>query len=314
MWQRFTERARKVVFYAQEEAQKFGEGYVSTEHLLLGLVRESDSVAAQVLEAIGVSLNRIRIEVEKQVPRGDARPSSDMTLTPRAKRVIDLSYEEARGLGNNYIGTEHLLLGLLRERDGLAGRVLQKLGLEVEIVRPNVMRIQEAADQKRDTRADPAKPKQEPEPRAYAWDEYDETTKRAILLADEMAKAEGALQVTPYYLLKALLTFENSAALQALANLNIDPAKLDAALEENQVWAHGAPPIQLSPYARKIIDRTTVEADSLGQETVGSDSLLLGMVFGNSDGIGRIVRECGAHPLQLRDMIKEMLEERKRGE
>lgn len=143
MWQRFTERARKVVFYAQEEAQKFGEGYVSTEHLLLGLVRESDSVAARVLEKLGVSLNRIRAEVEKQLPRGDARPSQDMTLTPRAKRVIDLAYDEARNLNNNYIGTEHLLLGLIREGDGLAGRVLAKLGVELEKARREVMSLQD---------------------------------------------------------------------------------------------------------------------------------------------------------------------------
>ncbi|CAN1513565.1 clpA ATP-binding subunits of Clp protease and DnaK/DnaJ chaperones [Fimbriimonadaceae bacterium] len=143
MWQRFTERARKVVFYAQEEAQKFGEGYVSTEHLLLGLVRESDSVAARVLEKLGVSLNRIRSEVEKQLPRGDARPNQDMTLTPRAKRVIDLAYDEARNLNNNYIGTEHLLLGLIREGDGLAGRVLSKLGVELEKARREVMTLQD---------------------------------------------------------------------------------------------------------------------------------------------------------------------------
>src|SRR5689334_1372632 len=143
MWQRFTERARKVVFYAQEEAQKFGEGYVSTEHLLLGLVRESDSVAARVLEKLGVGLSRIRAEVEKQLPRGDARPSQDMTLTPRAKRVIDLAYDEARNLNNNYIGTEHLLLGLIREGDGLAGRVLAKLGVELEKARREVMALQD---------------------------------------------------------------------------------------------------------------------------------------------------------------------------
>jgi len=143
MWQRFTERARKVVFYAQEEAQKFGEGYVSTEHLLLGLVRESDSVASRVLERLGVSLSRIRAEVEKQLPRGDARPSHDMTLTPRAKRVIDLAYDEARNLNNNYIGTEHLLLGLIREGDGLAGRVLAKLGVELERARREVMALQD---------------------------------------------------------------------------------------------------------------------------------------------------------------------------
>jgi ATP-dependent Clp protease ATP-binding subunit ClpC len=147
MWQRFTERARKVVFYAQEEAQKFGEGYVSTEHLLLGLVRESDSVAARVLERLGVSLGRIRAEVEKQLPRGDARPSQDMTLTPRAKRVIDLAYDEARNLNNNYIGTEHLLLGLIREGDGLAGRVLAKLGVELERARREVMSLQDNESQ-----------------------------------------------------------------------------------------------------------------------------------------------------------------------
>lgn len=143
MWQRFTERARKVVFYAQEEAQKFGEGYVSTEHLLLGLVRESDSVAARVLERLGVSLSRIRQEVEKQLPRGDARPTQDMTLTPRAKRVIDLAYDEARNLNNNYIGTEHLLLGLIREGDGLAGRVLAKLGVELDKARKEAMALQD---------------------------------------------------------------------------------------------------------------------------------------------------------------------------
>ncbi len=149
MWQRFTERARKVVFFAQEEAQKFGEGYVSTEHLLLGLVRETDSVAARVLERLGVSLSRIRAEVEKQLPRGEAKQTQDMTLTPRAKRVIDLAYDEARNLNNNYIGTEHLLLGLIREGDGLAGRVLAKLGVELERARREVMALQDNDTQNR---------------------------------------------------------------------------------------------------------------------------------------------------------------------
>lgn len=138
-----------MVFFAQEEAQKFGEGYVSTEHLLLGLVRETDSVAARVLERLGVSLSRIRAEVEKQLPRGEARQSQDMTLTPRAKRVIDLAYDEARNLNNNYIGTEHLLLGLIREGDGLAGRVLAKLGVELEKARREVMALQDNETQTR---------------------------------------------------------------------------------------------------------------------------------------------------------------------
>jgi ATP-dependent Clp protease ATP-binding subunit ClpC len=143
MWQRFTERARKVVFYAQEEAQKFGEGYVSTEHLLLGLVRDEDSVAARVLDKLGVSLERVREEVEKQLPRADRRTVQEMSLTPRAKRVIDLAYDEARSLNNNYIGTEHLLLGLIREGEGLAGRVLAKLGVDIDRARAEVLALQD---------------------------------------------------------------------------------------------------------------------------------------------------------------------------
>ena len=146
MWQRFTERARKVVFYAQEEAGRLGENYVSTEHLLLGLVRENDSVAARILDKLGVSLGRIRSEIERQVTRGDGRLGQDMQLTPRAKRVIDLAYDEARQLNNNYIGTEHLLLGLIREGEGLAGRVLSKLGVDLDRTRREVMSLQEGPD------------------------------------------------------------------------------------------------------------------------------------------------------------------------
>src|SRR3990172_3556865 len=143
MWQRFTERARRVVFFAQEEAGRLGENYVSTEHLLLGLVRESDSVAARILERMGVSLSKIRSEIERQVSRGDGRLGQDMQLTPRAKRVIDLAYDEARQLNNNYIGTEHLLLGLIREGEGIAARTLEQLGVDLERTRREVMSLQD---------------------------------------------------------------------------------------------------------------------------------------------------------------------------
>ncbi|MDX1932916.1 MAG: ATP-dependent Clp protease ATP-binding subunit, partial [Capsulimonadales bacterium] len=133
-----------VVFFAQEEAGRLGENYVSTEHLLLGLVRENDSVAARILDRLGVSLGRIRSEIERQVARGDGRLGQDMQLTPRAKRVIDLAYDEARQLNNNYIGTEHLLLGLIREGEGLAGRVLNKLGVDLERTRREVIQLQDA--------------------------------------------------------------------------------------------------------------------------------------------------------------------------
>ncbi len=170
MWQRFTERARKVVFYAQEEAGRLGENYVSTEHLLLGLVRENDSVAARILDRIGVSLGRIRSEIERQVARGDGRLGQDMQLTPRAKRVIDLAYDEARQLNNNYIGTEHLLLGLIREGEGLAGRVLSKLGVDLDRTRREVMHLQEGGGEGGTAAASGTR--QQPKTRTPTLDEF----------------------------------------------------------------------------------------------------------------------------------------------
>jgi ornithine carbamoyltransferase len=147
MWQRFTERARRVVFFAQEESARLGENYVGTEHLLLGLIRDSDNVAVRILERIGVCAEWIRADVVRQVARGHGHLGQEMELTPRSKRVIDLAYEEARALRNNYIGTEHLLLGLIREGDGLAARVLQKAGADHETVMREVLVMQNEKDE-----------------------------------------------------------------------------------------------------------------------------------------------------------------------
>lgn len=149
MWQRFTERARRVVFFAQEEAGKLGENYVSTEHLLLGLVRERDSVAARMLGKMGIALERVRDEVQRQVTRGDGRLGQDMQLTPRAKRVIDLAYDEARQFDSDHIGTEHLLLGLIREGEGMAGRILTRIGADLERARRTATEMQAEEPQKK---------------------------------------------------------------------------------------------------------------------------------------------------------------------
>lgn len=142
MYRSFTEQARKVVFYAQEEAIKFSEGYVSTEHLLLGLIRDPVSTAMSMLEDWGLNPNLIRKETTKCMVKGDAKPNDDMTLTPRAKRVIDWAYEEMRSLNHQNLGTGHLLIGLTREGDGLAGRVLKSLGLsDKELERLRVLLV-----------------------------------------------------------------------------------------------------------------------------------------------------------------------------
>jgi len=138
---KFTERARRVLTLAQEEAQRFNHNYIGTEHLLLGLVREGDGVAAKVLSNLGVELNKVRSAVEFIIGRGDRANTGEIGLTPRAKRVIELAVDEARRLNHSYIGTEHLLLGLVREGEGIAAGVLESLGVNLERVRGETTRI-----------------------------------------------------------------------------------------------------------------------------------------------------------------------------
>jgi ATP-dependent Clp protease ATP-binding subunit ClpC len=142
MFNRFTERARKVVILAKEEARRFNHDYIGTEHILLGLIREGEGVAASVLQKLGVSLENIRLEVEKLVQPGPTTQIiGDIPFTPRAKKSLELAAEEARSLGHNYIGTEHLLLGLIREGEGVASQVLLNLGLDLNTVRNEVMEL-----------------------------------------------------------------------------------------------------------------------------------------------------------------------------
>ncbi len=135
MWEPFTERARRSIVLAQEEAQRLGNNYIGTEHILLGIISEGESLAAKVLESLGVNLAKVRQEVEAIVGRGGQTVQQEMVFTPRAKRVIELAFEEARQLNHNYIGTEHLLLGLIREGEGVAARVLTNLGIDPAKVR-----------------------------------------------------------------------------------------------------------------------------------------------------------------------------------
>jgi ATP-dependent Clp protease ATP-binding subunit ClpC len=142
MFNRFTERARKVIVLAKEEAKRFNHDYIGTEHILLGLIREGEGVAATVLQKLGLNLQNIRLEIEKLVQPGPATQIlGDIPFTPRAKKALELAAEEARALGHNYIGTEHILLGLIREGEGVASQVLMNLGLDLETVRNEVMEI-----------------------------------------------------------------------------------------------------------------------------------------------------------------------------
>ena len=141
MFERFTDRARRVVVLAQEEARLLNHNYIGTEHILLGLIHEGEGVAAKALESLGISLEAVREQVEEIIGQGGSSPSGHIPFTPRAKKVLELSLREALQLGHNYIGTEHILLGLIREGEGVAAQVLTKLGADLSRVRQQVIQL-----------------------------------------------------------------------------------------------------------------------------------------------------------------------------
>lgn len=140
IFERFTEKAVKAILLSQEESRRLGHNFVGTEQILIGLIGENTGIGAKVLKSMGINLEDARIEVEKIVGRGSGCVTVEIPFTPRAKRVLELSLEEARHLGHNYIGTEHLLLGLIREGEGVAARALENLGVDLTKVRTQVIR------------------------------------------------------------------------------------------------------------------------------------------------------------------------------
>jgi ATP-dependent Clp protease ATP-binding subunit ClpC len=168
---KFTKRARRVLTFAQEEAQRLNHNYIGTEHILLGLIREEEGLAAKVLRELGLDQNRVRQVIEEIVGRGQAAPGTRLALTPRTKRVIELAVDEARRMGMHYIGTEHLLLGLIREGDGIAVNVLKSLGISPDKVRSNLAReVMNAAPYANET-SSPSSPKKRGESKTPLLDQ-----------------------------------------------------------------------------------------------------------------------------------------------
>src|ERR671931_1241281 len=141
MFERFTDRARRVVVLAQEESRMLNHDYIGTEHILLGLIHEGEGIAAQAIESLEISLGAVRREIEDVIGQGQAAATGHIPFTPRAKKVLELSLREALQLGHSYIGTEHILLGLVREGEGVAARLLQKLGADLNRVRQQVIQL-----------------------------------------------------------------------------------------------------------------------------------------------------------------------------
>jgi ATP-dependent Clp protease ATP-binding subunit ClpC len=211
MFEKFSDRARRVVVLSQEEARLLNHNYIGTEHILLGLVHEDEGVAARALKSLNIRLDAVRGEVEETIGQGGSPPFDHIPFTPRAKKVLELSLREAIQLGHNYIGTEHILLGLVREGEGVACQVLVKLGAELPKVRARVLQLVAESSG----------------PGTGGWIFRPSSELTAVLdEAHRVAEARGEAEVMPIHLFLAAVQHPDGAAGRMLQTVGVDPEDL----------------------------------------------------------------------------------------
>ena len=301
MWQRFTERSRRVILLAQEEAGQMNSGHVGTEHLLLGLARENEGVAAQVLVKMGVSLAKVRTEIEGEVQPGSDTSSGEPKLTPKAKRVLELAADEARRMRHNYIGTEHLLLALLREKDGLAATVLRRLGLNLEKARAQVMEYL-GPDRPELAEANPFGEERRRPVGSMSWTSYAERARRAILRAQDEAARTRAGHVGSEHLLVGLLLESDGVAARALRHLGVEVESVRPIVESKTEPSLVGDP-KLTSEAKQILEISVLEAQRFRRSLVGTEHLLLALMIEENGTGAAILRDIGVDLHEARAIV-----------
>ncbi|HZA74908.1 MAG TPA: Clp protease N-terminal domain-containing protein [Acidimicrobiales bacterium] len=232
MFERFTDEARRVVVLSQEEARLLNHNYIGTEHILLGLLHEGEGIAAQALGSLGVTLHVVRRQVEEIIGRGGSAPFGDIPFTPRAKKVLELSLREAMDLGHDHIRTEHVLLGLVREGEGVAAQVLVTLGADLPKVRDRVVQILSGG-----AAGEPHAPATPPPGLAVSGE-----LMAVFEEARQAAAAKGEFVVAPIHLFLAAVRDPDGAAGRMLREVGVDPEELRRQVSEKTTDESGAKP------------------------------------------------------------------------
>jgi ATP-dependent Clp protease ATP-binding subunit ClpA len=301
MYERFTDRARKVMQYANQEAQRFNHEYIGTEHILLGLVKEGSGVAANVLKNLNIDLRKVRLQVEKIVQAGpDAVTMGKLPQTPRAKKVIEYAIEEAGLLHHNYVGTEHLLLGLIREQEGVAAHVLMNLGVKLEDVHAEIFLLlgptSEDYGPRFSQRARKVMELAAAETRRFNYD-YIGTEHVLLGLIQEAA-------------LSSLGEPKPGVAARAFKQLGVDLHRIATAIE-NALLVGPAPVIEIElPYAARLeraIRAANAEARSLRLREVGTGLLLIGLLADDESLVAKLLRQQGVSIDDLRAATRALL-------
>jgi hypothetical protein len=323
MFERFTDRARRVVVLAQEESRAHDHTYIGTEHLLLGLVHEAEGVAVQVLQSLGISLEGLRQQVEEIIGRGPGTPSGYIPFTPRAKTVLELSLREALQFGHTYVGSEHLLLGLIREDEGVAAQVLVRLGADLNRVRAEVIRVLGQPPRSPelplyDPPPNPFRPlepqswqlHEQPDPNdASAFRRFTDRSRRAIVLAQEEARILNHNYIGSEHLLLGLIQEGEGVAARALENLGVSLEGVRTQVEEiigmGEQRPSGALPF--TPRAKKVLELSLREALQLGNNYIGTEHLLLALIRQGEGVAPQVLVRLGADLNRTRQEVIRIL-------
>jgi ATP-dependent Clp protease ATP-binding subunit ClpA len=292
----FAERARTVLRLAQEEAQRFNHNYIGTEHLLLGLVRDQATVAGRVLLSLGVELNKVRNAIEFIIGRGDRPVAGDIGLTPRAKKVIELAVDEAERLGDQAVGSEHLLLGLVREGEGIGAGLLEELGIGLDQVRSAVV-------------AGLATPGTVRLPAPLRAEPLTRRARAAIEQALLVARWYFHPQVDTEHLLLGLLRERGGIAAEALRPLGVDLARAQEQFEARAQArsSEAGAPIGFSLAALAAIERAGWEARQRGHRPAGTGHLLLGLLSVPEGHAAPLLERLGIGAEAVRSVIEPLL-------
>ncbi|MBW3604289.1 MAG: hypothetical protein KY460_05115 [Actinobacteria bacterium] len=315
MFERFTDRARRVVVLAQEEARMLNHNYIGTEHLLLGLIHEEDGIAARVLASLGVEQDLARDRVEEIIGRGETEPGGHIPFTPRAKRVLELSLREAQQLGHNYIGTEHLLLGLIREGEGVGAQALLQLDVELDRVRREIAAElrgpagPQSREQRRWFRRREPSAVDEPLPAPEQWleewaepwriEQFDDGAWDALIAARRSARDRGGAAIGTRDLLLgvALVAGPGSDALRA-AGVDTDALR---SVEEHEGRRPAVPPAALAytDAAREALHGAADEGQRRDHAAAGTAHILYALLLRPDEELTGILDGLDAAPADL---------------